>query len=449
MSSADPGAPSVRPADVEGWLAELGLTPTERADRDGIASWDLVLDGRRRFDLRITVILDPSLAAHLLGALRAADQRHVPQVVPPAPALERRVPVRQVLGRRGRAPAARRRAPGRRRRRRRARPRASPGSSASPTGCSTSRRTGCGSAAGCPTTATGRRRNAAFLDRYAAACRSCSKHEPGSSRARLGESPARCSLVVALVAATGLLALARRGAPRSAPPTPEPDDRHRCAATTSSPTQHRVRVTLDMVLTNHLRDTTTEALLLRPRVPRRSCPARPGYKLTWSGGGHAAGRRSRRRPRPTRSSSSTSGHGIYSGKTATYRLRLRPRRRAAAPRPATSGSATSLVSFPVWAFATDSTPGSTVTGRLPGRLRGRGPGRRHPGADAPTRRAGRLPDAASSRTPLTFFAYLVGDRPGAYAEQAATADVGADPVDADRPRLAGRHGVVRRGSAAS
>src|SRR6187399_3720394 len=62
MSSADPGALAVRPADVERWLADLGLEPVERADRDGIASWDLVLDGRRRFDLRITVILDPALA---------------------------------------------------------------------------------------------------------------------------------------------------------------------------------------------------------------------------------------------------------------------------------------------------------------------------------------------------------------------------------------------------
>ena len=52
----------MRPADVEGWLAELGLAPTDQAERDGIASWDLVLDGRRRFDLRMTVILDPELA---------------------------------------------------------------------------------------------------------------------------------------------------------------------------------------------------------------------------------------------------------------------------------------------------------------------------------------------------------------------------------------------------
>ncbi len=62
MPSADLGAPSVRPADVERWLADLGLEPIERADRDGISSWDLVLDGRRRFDLRVTLILDPAMA---------------------------------------------------------------------------------------------------------------------------------------------------------------------------------------------------------------------------------------------------------------------------------------------------------------------------------------------------------------------------------------------------
>jgi hypothetical protein len=62
MSSADPGPRPVGPADVEGWFTELGLAPSERAEREGIASWDLVLDGRRRFGLRITVILDPALA---------------------------------------------------------------------------------------------------------------------------------------------------------------------------------------------------------------------------------------------------------------------------------------------------------------------------------------------------------------------------------------------------
>ena len=62
MSSPDTGSRAVGLADVEGWFTELGLTPSERAEREGITSWDLVLDGRRRFDLRVTVILDPALA---------------------------------------------------------------------------------------------------------------------------------------------------------------------------------------------------------------------------------------------------------------------------------------------------------------------------------------------------------------------------------------------------
>jgi hypothetical protein len=63
----------VRPDDVERWLAQLALTPLQRADRDGVTAWDLDLDGRRRFDLRTTLILDPALGlicwAHLAPPL--------------------------------------------------------------------------------------------------------------------------------------------------------------------------------------------------------------------------------------------------------------------------------------------------------------------------------------------------------------------------------------------
>ena len=52
----------VGPDEVERWLDELGLAASARADRDGVSSWDLRLDGRRRFDLPITLILDPGLA---------------------------------------------------------------------------------------------------------------------------------------------------------------------------------------------------------------------------------------------------------------------------------------------------------------------------------------------------------------------------------------------------
>lgn len=48
---------------VEGWLAELGLGPAERVERETVAAWDLRLDGRRRFDVRVTVILDPATGA--------------------------------------------------------------------------------------------------------------------------------------------------------------------------------------------------------------------------------------------------------------------------------------------------------------------------------------------------------------------------------------------------
>jgi hypothetical protein len=60
MPSSTSGVP-VRPADVERWLAELELEVLARADRDGVTSWDLRLDGRRRFDMPLTLILDPSL----------------------------------------------------------------------------------------------------------------------------------------------------------------------------------------------------------------------------------------------------------------------------------------------------------------------------------------------------------------------------------------------------
>jgi len=49
-------------ATVDGWLAELELEPIDRAERDGVNSWDLQLDGQRRPDIRLTIILDPDNA---------------------------------------------------------------------------------------------------------------------------------------------------------------------------------------------------------------------------------------------------------------------------------------------------------------------------------------------------------------------------------------------------
>jgi hypothetical protein len=64
---------AVGPEDVERWLEELDLSPLQRADREGVTAWDIDLDGRRRFDLRITLIHDPGLGlicwAHLAPPL--------------------------------------------------------------------------------------------------------------------------------------------------------------------------------------------------------------------------------------------------------------------------------------------------------------------------------------------------------------------------------------------
>ena len=60
---AAPASSLPTPAAIEGWLTGLGLEPGPRSAREGLAAWDLTLDGRRRFDLRVTVILDPSLGA--------------------------------------------------------------------------------------------------------------------------------------------------------------------------------------------------------------------------------------------------------------------------------------------------------------------------------------------------------------------------------------------------
>ncbi len=60
---------AAQPAEVERWLAGLGVGVVERVERDGIVAWDVVLDGRRRFDLRTTVIRDPALGLICWGQL--------------------------------------------------------------------------------------------------------------------------------------------------------------------------------------------------------------------------------------------------------------------------------------------------------------------------------------------------------------------------------------------
>jgi hypothetical protein len=46
---------------IERWLGELGLEPVGSVEREGVTSWDLTLDGRKRHGVRMTLILDASV----------------------------------------------------------------------------------------------------------------------------------------------------------------------------------------------------------------------------------------------------------------------------------------------------------------------------------------------------------------------------------------------------
>lgn len=75
-AASNPSPPTATADAVEGWLRDLvplGLEAGDRVEREGIAAWDVTLDGRRRRDLRTTVIVDPALGliawAHLAPPL--------------------------------------------------------------------------------------------------------------------------------------------------------------------------------------------------------------------------------------------------------------------------------------------------------------------------------------------------------------------------------------------
>jgi hypothetical protein len=60
-AAATPPATAADATAIDRWLEQLSLVPIERAEREGVVSWDLVLDGRRRFDIRVTLIFAPAL----------------------------------------------------------------------------------------------------------------------------------------------------------------------------------------------------------------------------------------------------------------------------------------------------------------------------------------------------------------------------------------------------
>ena len=112
------------------------------------------------------------------------------------------------------------------------------------------------------------------------------------------------------------------------------------------------------------------------------------------------------------------GRRVYSGKSADLRLTFDlPDPGGAPTRQLRIGE--SLVSFPVWAFASESTPGSSVSVVFPADYEVRvesgdlGEPRTEPDGSI-VLESGRL------AAPLAFSAYVVGERPGALAERRMT-----------------------------
>lgn len=191
------------------------------------------------------------------------------------------------------------------------------------------------------------------------------------------------------------------------------------------PSQRRVRVTVDLTLTNRLKDTKTKRFFF-DHAFMAVLPGASGYRLSWAGSGRPSVAVARQTKTHTLLRLNLA-QDLNSGKTAKYRLTFDLKDPGGqAIRDLRVGD--TLVSFPVWAFASDETPGSSVTVVFP------------KGYDVQVE-AGRIPaptTASDGRTifrsgtlakPLDFFAYLVADRPGAYKETTVATTVLDEPVE--------------------
>jgi hypothetical protein len=182
----------------------------------------------------------------------------------------------------------------------------------------------------------------------------------------------------------------------------------------------RVRITLDITATNRLRDTVTRRFFF-DRTYLAVQPDTRGFRISSSVGSPSVS--VARRTRDQTLLLLSFGRRLASGRSATFRLQFDlADPGGAATRDVRIGD--SLVSFPVWAFASNQTPGSRVSVSFPpgftvrveaGELSG-------PQTDG----SGRTTlSSGSISAPLRFYAYLVADRPGSYTETTRTVTVGA------------------------
>jgi hypothetical protein len=177
------------------------------------------------------------------------------------------------------------------------------------------------------------------------------------------------------------------------------------------PDHQRVHVTVDLVATNRSHETVTTRYLF-DRANLSVLPGTTGFRATNNGVKVTASVTSHtsRATLLTIRFAKTLSSGHSTGLHLTFDL---PDPGGSPSRDIRVGDA--LAMFPVWAYGTSGTPGSTVTVRFPAGYQAQATtgklGLPTTGADgAVSLTSGSLPD------PLRFVAYVVADRPGAYVE---------------------------------
>lgn len=209
------------------------------------------------------------------------------------------------------------------------------------------------------------------------------------------------------------------------------------------PDKARVHLVVDITATNRKADTTTRRYLFDSAY-LAVLPGTKGFAITSDGLKPSV--RVRSTSRTYTVLAIAFGTSIGSGESLRLRLQF--------DLPDPGGSPTrvvrvgpSLVSFPVWAFATDGTPGSSVTVIFPAGY-------------TVTAQAGTLPPATTSSSgslvyrtgpldkPLGYYLYLSADQPATLVDSSVRTRVGSTAVDvtlrgwADDPAWAERVGGV-------
>lgn len=190
------------------------------------------------------------------------------------------------------------------------------------------------------------------------------------------------------------------------------------AVYTVDPEAGRIAVAVSIDAANHTRETRTR----RFYFDHAFLAVQPGATdLRLAGPGKARARVARRSAKATLLRLDF-GTRIYSGKHAAFRLTFNLPGTGPAASPQVRVGA-GLVTIPVWAFASDGAKGSSVTVRFPdgwdvtvesGELR------RRPAAAG----SGTVLTSGPLDRPLSFFAFVVGQRPAEHAERTVTLPVG-------------------------